>query len=68
MAVDPKKLVAAISPDVYCRKDKKNDVKGIIKESLAKRKMTPISKLQKKPSLQSQTSWTLRKLSKHPFN
>lgn len=34
MAVDPKKLIAAISPDTYCSKKARGEVKGIIQESI----------------------------------
>ncbi|HLF53746.1 MAG TPA: hypothetical protein VI544_01065 [Candidatus Nanoarchaeia archaeon] len=37
MAVDPKKLIAAINPDIYCKREKKKEVISIVKESLAKK-------------------------------
>ena len=32
MAVDPKKLIAAISPDIYCKEEKRDEVKEIVKK------------------------------------
>jgi len=37
MAIEPTKLIAAISPDAYCRKDKQKEVKEIAKQAILKK-------------------------------
>lgn len=51
MAIDPKKLVAAISPNTYCSKKTKKEVKEIVKESLAKKETDPYLKAAEKAEL-----------------
>ncbi len=67
MAVDPKKLVAAISPDTYCKKEKKAEVKKIVKESLAKKENDPYLKAAEKAEIAESDFMNFDDVIKTPF-
>lgn len=67
MAIDPKKLIAAIVPDVYCRKDKRKEVKAILKESLEKKEPDAYIKAAEKAELAEFEHLDFDEVIKTPF-
>ena len=67
MAVDPKKLVASISSDVYCSKDKRKEVKGIIKQAIANKENDSYLKAAEKADLADSEFIDFDEIVKTPF-
>jgi hypothetical protein len=51
MATDPKKLIAALVPSFYCKKEKQEEVKAALKEALAKKEPDAYLKAAEKAEL-----------------
>jgi len=67
MAVDPKKLIAAISSNAYCKEAKKEEVKNIIKEAILKKENDAYLKAAENADLVDSEYMDLFKVISTPF-
>jgi len=67
MAIDPTKLIAAINPDVYCRKDKQKEVKEIARQAILKKENDAYLKAAEVAELAESEFLDLNEVIKTPF-
>jgi hypothetical protein len=67
MAVEPTKLIAALSPDAYCRKDKQKEVKEIAKQAILKKENDAYLKAAEVAELADSEFLDLDEVIKTPF-